>query len=296
MKKWYLLLSFLFIWLLLGLIIFHQPPESIADQPSPDIATRIVSMSPDLTEILFSLALDEQVVGVTSDSDYPPAALTKPNVGSFWQPNVEAIIAAAPNLIVIPDIARQTNLAHRLQRMGSRVLTIRLESIADLYEAIAKIGAATDRQPHAELLVSEIHARLENFKIAASYRDKPRVLWVVQRTPLRVAGRDTFINELLEIAGAQNAVSDAPFKYPPLGAEQIYAGAPDVIIESAMGRTELEKVQQDAFKYWSRYENIPAVKNRRIYVIKDDTISRLGPRIVEGVEAIAACLAAAPEE
>jgi iron complex transport system substrate-binding protein len=252
-------------------------------------------MSPNLTEMLFALGLDEQVVGVTSDSDYPPAAKTKPSVGTFWQPNIEAIIANSPDLVVTLDITRQFNLTDRLRRMGCRVLTVKIETIADLFAATAQVGKVVQRRSQAERLVSDLRARLDNLKAAAS-GDRARVLWVVQRHPLRVAGRNTFINEMLEIAGGENAVGDTPYKYPPIGAERIYTGAPDVIIESAMGRSDLAELREEATEYWSRYKGVPAVQNGRIYVINDDIISRLGPRIGEGVEAIAALLAAGQNE
>ena len=279
MKKWYLLLLFVIIWTSLGLTIFYRPNKTIAaDRPSPTGDLRIVSMSPNLTEILFALGLDEQIVAVTSDSDYPAAALTKSNVGSFWQPNIEAIIAAAPDLVVTLEITRHINLANRLQRIGCRVLTVKLDKLPDLYAAIAQIGDATQSQSQAANLVFDIRTKLAQLKAAADSPERPRVLWVVQRQPLRAAGTNTFINEMLEIAGGQNAVGDTPYQYPPIGAEQVYAGAVDVIIESAMGRTDLPKLRHEAIDYWSRYESLPAVQNGRIYVINDDTISRLGNR------------------
>jgi len=296
MKKWWLLLSVLAIWILLGLILFARSgTAAAADNTSLTSGLRIVSMSPNLTEILFALGLDERIAGVTSDSDWPAAALDKPKVGTFWQPNLEAIIANAPDLVVTLDISRHINLATRLRRVGCGVLTIKLETISNLFAAIAQIGDAAQRHSQAERLLSDLGAKLDNLKAAES-GDRPRVLWVVQRQPLRVAGPNTFINELLEIAGGENAVGDTPYKYPPLGAEEVYAAEVDVIIETAMGQTDLAELREEAIEYWSRYESVPAVRKGRIYVINDDTVSRLGPRIVEGVEAIAALLASAQNE
>ena len=267
MKKWWLLLSVLAIWILLGLILFARSgTAAAADNTSLTSGLRIVSMSPNLTEILFALGLDERIAGVTSDSDCPAAALDKPKVGTFWQPNLEAIIANAPDLVVTLDISRHINLATRLRRVGCGVLTIKLETISNLFAAIAQIGDAAQRHSQAERLLSDLGAKLDNLKAAES-GDRPRVLWVVQRQPLRVAGPNTFINELLEIAGGENAVGDTPYKYPPLGAEEVYAAEVDVIIETAMGQTDLAELREEAIEYWSRYESVPAVRNGRIYVI-----------------------------
>jgi iron complex transport system substrate-binding protein len=124
--------------------------------------------------------------------------------------------------------------------------------------------------------------------LAASKR--VRVLFVVQREPLRVAGRDTFVNEMIELAGGENAIGPTLHKYPPIGAEQVIACAADVIIEPTMTAEDVIKQRQKAIQYWSRFKNVPAVKNSRIYVIDGDAVSRLGPRICEGTKAIAKCL------
>jgi iron complex transport system substrate-binding protein len=119
---------------------------------------------------------------------------------------------------------------------------------------------------------------------------KVRVLWIMQREPLRVAGRDTFINEMIELAGGENAIGPTLHKYPPIGAEQVIMCRADVIIEPLMQQKELKEQQKNAAQYWSKFKNVPAVVNERVYVIHDDTISRLGPRLYEGTETIARCL------
>jgi iron complex transport system substrate-binding protein len=118
-------------------------------------------MAPSLTEILFALGLDEEVVGVTLFSDYPPAAARKPKVGTFVQPNVEAIVAARPDLIVTLESVQHKNLAARLKRIGYNTLPVENETVSDLFTAIAKIGAAADRQHQADDLIKSIGEKLE---------------------------------------------------------------------------------------------------------------------------------------
>ncbi len=113
---------------------------------------------------------------------------------------------------------------------------------------------------------------------------------MVQREPLRAAGRDTFINEMIELAGGENAVGPGLHKYPSIGAEQVIASGPEVIIEPAMVQSVLDQQRRQAVSYWRRYANVPAVAGERIYVIDGDVVSRLGPRLPEGVRAIAECL------
>ena len=251
---------------------------------------RIISMAPNLTEILFAIGLGDKIVGVAAGSDYPPAAVSKPEMGSFWQPSIEAVIAAKPDLIITLGFSQQKNLAQRLERVGYSSLTVNIEKISELSEAIARIGEATGTGPQADELVRTIGEKLENLSALVGARKKVKVLWVVQREPLRVAGRDTFVNEMIELAGGENAIGPTVQKYPPIGSEYVYACGADVIIEPAMTTKDLEVQRDSALKYWSRFKNVAPVKNGRIYVIDGDVVSRLGPRLYEAVETIAICL------
>jgi iron complex transport system substrate-binding protein len=277
--------------MVVGVAIFgSRQDQNCDDAPLPGQVDRIVSLAPNLTEILFELGLEKEIVGVTLHSDYPPAAKEKPVVGTFWQPNVEAVIAAKPDLLITLGFEQQKNLAERLKRIGYNSLTVNIEKVDELFEVIAKIGAATGRKRRANEIVSNIRQKLNRLSVLVNAEAKVRVLWVVQREPLRVAGRDTFVNEMIELAGGENAIGQTMHKYPPIGAEQVIACDADVIIEPAMAQEDLPAQQDGAIRHWSKFENLPAVSDGRVYVISGDTVSRLGPRLYEGVEIIARCL------
>jgi iron complex transport system substrate-binding protein len=293
MNKWWWLLLITFCWIGAGFAIFGQQEKQNRSTDSlPGQADRIVSMAPNLTEILFALGLEGKIVGVTLHCNYPPAAAGKPKIGTFWQPNIEAVIAAKPTLVVTLGFEQQRSIAERLGRVGLHCLTVNIEKVSELFEAIDKIGTATGKQYEANQLVSGIRKKLNGLASLVSTKDKVRVLWVVQREPLRVAGRDTFVNEMIELAGGENAIGPTIYKYPPIGAEQVIASGADVIIEPSMTEDDLPSQQEKSLQYWNRFENVPAVINRRIYVINGDIVSRLGPRLYEGVETIARCLSA----
>jgi iron complex transport system substrate-binding protein len=291
MGKWWFLLAALVLWLASGYAMLgskdtaRAPETRHSREPS-----RIVSMAPNLTEILFALGLGEKVVGVTQDSDYPPAALTKPKVGTFWQPSIEAVIATKPDLIVALAFEQQRELAYRLRRIGYDCLGIEVERIDDLFNAITAIGDATVTDRQAWELSAGIKAAIHRLQTATAGLPKVRVLWVVQREPLRVAGRDTFINEMIELAGGENAIGPTLHVYPPIGAEQVIAAHPEVIIEPAMVHGALDEQRRQAILYWHRFANVPAVTNERICVLDGDVVSRLGPRLHAGIEVIAKCL------
>jgi iron complex transport system substrate-binding protein len=291
MKKWWILPVFLAAWTGLGLVLSRAGHAGVTQKAGPlQKPMRIVSMTPNLTEVLFALGLDEQVAGVTQDSDYPTAAAEKPAVGTFWQPNIEAVVALKPDLVVTLGFEQQRSLAQRLTRIGCRCLMLDIWTVDDLCNAITAVADATGSQLQAERLLGDMNRRIAAIENKVSGRDKVKVLWVVQREPFRVAGSDTFINELIELAGGENAIGPTIDKYPAIGGEQIVASAPQVIIEPAMTGGDLNAQRAGAVSYWRRYPNVPAVAGDRIYVIDGDLVSRLGPRLCDAIEVIAKCL------
>ena len=291
MNKWWWLLLSIVGWMTVGLAVSSLDGGQNSGEPAlPVRVDRIVSMAPSLTEILFALGLDREIVAVTIFSDYPPAAAEKPKVGSFWQPNIEAVVAARPDLVMTLGFGQQKDIAERLKRIGYNTLAVNIEKVSDLFPAIGKIAAATGRQRQADELVGGMKDKLNALSALVGALPKVRVLWVVQRAPLRVAGRDTFVNEMIELAGGENAIERTVHKYPPIGAEQVIACGADVIIEPEMGQKDLDAQRDEALQYWRKFRNLPAVRDNRIYVIRGDTTSRLGPRLYEGTETIARCL------
>ena len=257
---------------------------------SPNKPTRIVSLAPNLTEILFALGLDEEIAAVSNGSDYPPEAAKKSKVGTFWQPNTEAIIASKPDLVITLWFEQQKSVADSLNRLGYEVLTLKIEKIEELLTAIQKIGTAAGCRQRVDELVKNLSNRLNDLQSKLSLTNKVKVLWVVQVEPLRVAGRNTFINELIELAGGENAIGPTISQYPQIGTEELLVCGAQAIIQSAMGKSNISEQQQAAERSWSRWSSLPAVKNNRIYVVEPDTTLRLGPRLPQGIEIVARCL------
>jgi len=287
MKKWLLPLLIILLTGSVGVVLFNSyRSKGQVSVPLPQKVERIVSMAPNLTEILFALGLEEKIVGVTTFSKFPPGAITKPKIGSFWQPNIEAIINAEPDLVITLGFDQQKKLAEKLKPMGCYTLSVNIEQVSDLFEAIETIGVATKSESKADRMISDIKTRLDELSSLLSTGEKVKVLWVVQREPFRVAGTETFVNEMIELAGGVNAISPTVQKYPPIGAEHIIACGAQVIIEPSMVSKDISAEQEKAMEYWSKFKNVPAVTNGRIYVIDGDIVSRLGPRLCESVETI----------
>jgi len=271
----------------MGFVLFGIQSDQNPDVSVPaDKPVRIVSLAPNLTEIIFELGLNENIVAVSSDSDYPAEAANKIKVGTFWQPNTEAIIACQPDLVITLWFEQQKAVADTLRRLDYPVLTLKIEKIEELWIAIQKIGTATGCRQRADKLVQGIKSKLSDIKSTTNPTNKTRVLWIIQSEPLRVAGKNTFINELIELAGGENVLGTTIQQYPLISTEELLTCNAEIIIQSAMDSGNIEKQQQAAELYWSKYPNLPAVENNRIYVVNSDTMLRLGPRLHQGIEII----------
>jgi iron complex transport system substrate-binding protein len=291
MRKWCLLAVTFAAWMTAGHVLCATRPFGArTGQPQTHRPTRIVSMAPDLTETLYAMGLEQRIAAVSSDSDFPPQASDKPKVGTFWQPNIEAVIAVRPDLVVTQVFNQQQTIARRLRRMGYACLALDIERMNDLFTAVEIIGDATGQRETARNLVDTLQGRMVRLADLVKTSKKVRVLWVVQREPLRVAGLDTFVNGIIELAGGQNAIGPTLQKYPPIGGEQVLACGVEAIIEPMMTGSDPNAQQQAAMAYWSRFASLPAVVNGRIYVIDGDIVSRLSPRLCDGAEAVARCL------
>ncbi len=290
MTKLWLLSIIGFVCLVAFTVISHHYNQDkiseLGSTESLNKPARIVSLAPNLTEILFALGLDEKIVAVSNDSGYPPDVAEKNKVGTFWQPNTEAIIASRPDSVITLWFEQQKAVADSLKRLRFKVLTLKIEKIEELFTAIEKIGSATGCKHRADKLVKNISKQLNDLQLKYGSNGKVKVLWVVQAKPLRVAGRNTFVNEMIELAGGENAIGPTISQYPQIGTEEILTCGAEAIIQSAMGKANIDKQQQAAEVFWSKWTNLPAVKNNRIYVVNPDIV-RLGPRLPQGVEMIA---------
>jgi iron complex transport system substrate-binding protein len=266
----------------------EQPALSSANAQADEMTPlRIVSTAPSITEILYALGLGDRVVGVSDFCDYPPEASKKPKVGGVVNPNVEAIIALEPDLVLgLPNAAHE-NLFRSLRQLGIKMRTLPNDTIEDLYAMIRAIGKETGTAQQAEEMVDRLRAKFAEINEKVVGKPRQKVMFVVGVDPLFVAGNGTFINELIGIAGGENIAGDSLTKYPQLGIEEVVSKAPDVILYTSLN-FELTGEQKDqAQKIWSAYSSIPAVKNGRICGLVADLVTLPGPRLEIGIEEMA---------
>jgi iron complex transport system substrate-binding protein len=249
-------------------------------------ARRVVSLAPNITEILFAVGAGPQVVGVTDHCDHPAAATLLPRVGGFINPSLERVVALAPDLVLATADGNRAADVERLASMGTPVFVIDPRRIDDVLRSIATIGRLTGHGEEATRLVDSLAGRRR--AVAARRRDPaPSVLLLVGIHPLVGVGPGTFLDDLLREAGGRNALASSPVRYPLLSAESLLAAAPDVIVVDAVEAGDAGDLARSV-PGWS---DLAAVRAGSVHLLRDDTLLRPGPRIGDGLELLAELLA-----
>jgi len=247
---------------------------------------RVISLAPSVTEMLFALGLQEQLVGVTSYCDYPPEARAKEKVGDVLHPSLERVLALQPDLVIVSTATQLERFARRLEEVGIPLYVVDAERVEDVFRSLEHLGEITDRRAEAERVVRALRARLEDVRARVRHRPRPRVLMVIQRDPLIVPGRGAFMTDLVEQAGGRSITADAEREWTPYSVEAVLARAPEVIILPARERV----TRRLADVRWPELAATPALRQGRVYAIHGDLLMRPGPRLIEGVEELARVL------
>lgn len=239
---------------------------------------RIVSLAPSLTEMLFALGADSCVIGVTSYCDYPPRAATRTVVGDLVTPDIERILALRPDLILISVEGNSQHTFATLQRLGLRVFVSNPRDIPGVYKSLRDIGILTGREKAATMLVDSLR-RVELLlrKTAAGNASPPSVLMLLSLQPLMTAGRDTFIDEIITLAGACNAAADLRGAYPTLNREMLLRMDADVILYPDDMGVSRERMRS-GFPEW---RELRAMQRERVHRIDADVYLRPGPRVFQ---------------
>ena len=245
-------------------------------------AQRIVSLAPSLTETLFAISAGDAVAGVTSYCTYPKEATQKPQVGGMINPSLEAIVALTPDLIVLSMEGNVREDFDRLTTLGAAVFVSNPRSLADIRTSIGQLGTLAGRSADASRLAAEL-AAVEADVVRGVSGPKVRTLLIVSIRPLIVAGGHTFLNELLETAGATNLAARFPATYPTLSREAVVSEDPDLLLVTSEVIADA-RLLFDEFPEWT---SLKAAQRSRIYRIDADLVSRPGPRSVEALRMIA---------
>jgi len=277
-------------FILLMHVVFGLPEVSAGAEPMlryrpAEPPARIISMAPSVTETLFALGQSDRLAGVTNFCDYPEAAKSLPRIGGWINPNIEAIVNLAPDLIVTVPTGSTRAAVDTLMRLGVPVLLVTVYTVKDVFDCIRTLGAATHADERAEKLCGEMQRRIDAVRAHVSDLPPRRVLFVWEQEPLIVSGGGTYMDELITLAGGVNIAGASRSRYPHLGIEEVILQQPEVILDAFMVATGQPGTKRKDF--WGRWPHIPAVREERIHHLESLVVTRPGPRLPEALDAVA---------
>jgi iron complex transport system substrate-binding protein len=246
----------------------------------PEHPSRVISLSPEATEIIYALGAEKSLIAVVNESDYPPQAKDLPRVGSFSSPSYEGILGMYPDLVIATG-HEQASFVGKLASTGVTVVAIYPKDVSVLLLDIKMLGNIYGRTAEAAALVQQIQSRLDEVRRLAANRPRPKVFVEIADQPLMTVAHGSLVDELITIAGGDNIGAGLPRPYCRIEPEQVLAANPDVIILAHGAATPAEVAARPG------WQNINAVKNGRVISdIDPSLIFRAGPRIVDGAHAL----------
>tara|TARA_B100002049_G_C16059992_1_gene367599 strand:- start:698 stop:1531 length:834 start_codon:yes stop_codon:yes gene_type:complete len=244
---------------------------------------RVISTSPAITEILFAIGAGDRVVGVTDFCNYPEQACRLPSIGGPLNPSTETWITLKPDLIIIQEDSEVIQKNAKIFEIPS--LTVSVNNLNNILNSIQIIADSLHMPQAGHQLAIKIKTKIEDYRTHLK-KIKPRqVLMLLSDTndpsrDLYAVGRDTFLNELLTIAGGENVLPDTMARYPKVSKEYIIAKSPEIIIEVGP-KSNLSKEETLARKKtWGKFSTLRAVKDDKLYFISADYILIPGPRLL----------------
>lgn len=243
-------------------------------------AVRIVSLIPSHTDLIVALGASDRLVARTRyDTDSALADL--PSLGDALTPSVEWLARQRPDLVLAWPDGQSRTVVDRLSALGIAVYTSRIETLEELRRGAWNLGTLLGLGREADRLVASLDSAFSAARRTVAGLERPAVLYLIGLDPPMAAGPDSFVDELIDIAGGRNVMGDAPARWPPVSAEEVLARDPAVVIV-ATGRIEEGDVL-DRLSRMPGLRRLEASRDRRIHVIDADLFNRPGPRLVEAV-------------
>lgn len=245
---------------------------------------RIVSAAPSTTELAFAVGLGDEVVAVDKFSNYPPEAASRTSIGSYIEPDLEAILGARPDLVLVTDV-HLAELVPALEQRGIPTLVLSARNIEGVLLNLLLLGRVAGDEAEAERVVADLRTRIAAVETRVAGREPVGVFYELDPS-LFTAGPGTFIDDVIRRAGGRNIAAAAGEAYPQLSAEEVIAADPAVILLA----DEAAGVTPEAIAGRAGWASVDAVESGRIVLINPDIGSRPGPRVVDALELIAAAL------
>ena len=246
------------------------------------VPQRVVSLNPATTDIVFALGAGDRLVGRTHWDTWPAEALSVPDLGSGIRPNVEAVLGARPDLVLLYASSDNRSAASDFRAAGVNTLALKIDSIAEFYRAARMIGTLLGDSARGVAVADSVKKTLERVRAATASLARPTVFWHVWDAPLITIARGSYMNELVEIAGGTNIYADLEDASPMVSIEDVLRRRPDYIITGPQGA---EKIAKDP-----RWAESPAVKAGKVVVADTMLVGRPSVRLGEAAVSLARLL------
>lgn len=238
-------------------------------------AQRVVSLVPSVTETIIALGAGQRIVGRTEyDRDTSLAAV--PLVGRGLSPSIEAIVALRPDLVVLWSSDKRGDMRSQLEKAGIPVLALQVQDTTDAFRVVRLMGEALGRQAAGSTLMDSLRASLKETASMAAQRSRRRVFYVVYNDPPMTAGPGTFIDQLLDIAGADNVFADATANWPTVSLEEVVKRDPDIVV---LPVGEMSPQVGERLKSTAGWRELRAVKNGCVALVDADLVNRPGANV-----------------
>ena len=251
----------------------------------PERVDRVITLAPNLTEIVFAVGGGDRLVGNTTYCDYPAEAKSITKVGDSLQPSLERIIALRPQLVLISTASQLEVFMRQLQNQNIAVFVTDPHDLEGVFRSIEQVGQILGQTEQANAVVKKLRERTSTVQQAVQNTKPVRVFYQTSGEPLYTIGKDAFVTDLIRRAGAVSVTADVPGAWPKYSSESALAARPEAIIlptGGSMGAANSSVTEA--------LRNSPAVLTGRVYKINDDFLARPGPRLVDGLEAMARAL------
>jgi iron complex transport system substrate-binding protein len=253
----------------------------------PQEVDRVVSLAPNLTEIVFALGNGNHLAGDTDFCDYPPEAVQKPHVGGPVNPNLEEIVALMPDLVLATKSINRRETVNALDHIGLPVYVTDPHSVEEMIVSVEHLGSALGAEKSAATLAGDMRGRLADLRRRLAGAAPRRVLFVVWTDPLISIGRDTFIADALRRAGGRSVV-ETKAEWPHVSLEEIVRLQPDVLVFASAHAKDMQR-DIDALRARPGWKNLEAMQHGNVVVVSD-AINRPAPRMVDAIESLARAL------
>jgi iron complex transport system substrate-binding protein len=253
----------------------------------PQEVDRVVSLAPNLTEIVFALGGGNHLAGDTDFCDYPPEAVQKPHVGGPVNPNLEVIVSLMPDLVLATKSINRRETVNALDHIGLPVYVTDPHSVEEMVASVEHLGSALGMEKSAASVAEDLRSRVSDLDHRLTGAIPRRVLFVVWTDPLISVGRNTFIADALHRAGARSIV-ETKAEWPHVSLEEIVRLQPEFLVFASAHAGDTQR-DIDALRTRPGWKNLEAMQHGNIVVVSD-SINRPAPRMVDAIERLARAL------